>query len=550
MGVCAGLGRHTGVDPVVFRVGFALLMVGSGIGFFLYIAAFLLMKEPNGKPGIIEQWTHRDFDADTVLALLTAVLALGLVLNLTTVWLGAGTLVVALFLAIALLAAHAGGVDLLALVRSMPERLNRRPQPGGLDESPSQDVPAFPQPPSEAEQPPAQAVHPAGASADQAASPQEGQTPAEGQERTPETTQAAGASAEEAEAERAGARAASQEGDGGTEERRARRDPEARRLLEDDRPFASTAAYAVPAAEAPPRAEQPREAAEPLQEGGTARPGGDSTRRTAAHAHGEPFAPHGPYGSREPSGPYGAYGSYGSREPYGDYQPLDPARRAGYSPYDPALYGRPVPRERRPKSYIGAITMALATIIGGILVAVQAASPSGVQPTLVAGAVLVTIGAGLLIAAWWGRGAGLVAAGTMVTLLIGVGLMFGGLPAKVGESLWHVTNPAESGRVYDAGVGDGTLDLSELRLEPGAKVTFDASISVGELAVIVPPTARVEVYATNRIGDIKVDQSLRGGVDVQFDKVLEPEVAPEGKVSTIVLNLKGGVGDLEVRRAA
>lgn len=47
-GVCAGLGRFTGIDPVVFRVGFAVLLLGSGVGFILYVAAVLLMKDPRG----------------------------------------------------------------------------------------------------------------------------------------------------------------------------------------------------------------------------------------------------------------------------------------------------------------------------------------------------------------------------------------------------------------------------------------------------------------------------------------------------------------------
>jgi phage shock protein PspC (stress-responsive transcriptional regulator) len=517
-GVCAGLGRHTGIDPVVFRVAFAVLMFGSGIGFFLYVAAFLLMKEPSGKPGMIEQWTRRDFAADTVLALLTAVLALGLGINLTTVWLDTGTLVVGLLLAISLLAAHASGVDLLGLVRSMPERLNRRPQPDNLTESSS--------PPQEV-----------------------GEAPAAGTAKQAAAPHGRAASAAEAAWREAAARHGVQQEAAAAPERDERkaagRDPDARRVLEDDAPFAPTAAHPVPAAMPETAAPAPDETTEltagkwPAEEGrASAAP---PRPRTAAHAaYGEPFAPHGPY---RPSG---------EQQRHGDYQPLDPARRGGYSPYDPALYSRPEPvrRQRRPKSYIGAITMALATIVGGIVVAVQAASPSGVHPTLVCGAVLVTIGAGLLIAAWWGRGAGLVAAGTMVTMLIGVGLMFGGLPSKVGESVWHPRSVADAGRVYDAGVGEGRLDLSELRLDPGARVTFDASITVGELTVIVPPTARVEVHAANRFGDIKVDQSLRGGMDVEFDKVLEPEVAPKGKEPTIVLNLRGGFGDLEVRRAA
>ncbi len=487
MGVCAGLGRHTGIDPVVFRVGFAMLLFGSGIGLFLYIAAFLLMKEPNGKPGLIEQWTRRDFDADTVLALMTAVLALGLGLNLSTVWLDTGTLVVGLVLAIALLAAHAAGVDLLGLARSMPERLNRRSRPDDLAEPPAKDVssvpmarPAPPDPFAE----PAAAVHATSA-------------------------------------------------------------PEASEDLtvpEPDAPAAETARFPTAAAE-PPRDKVP-----PFEETYDKTDG-----ETREESYGEPYNEprEEPYRRLEPrTATHAAYGE--PFAPRGPYQPLDPTRRAGYSPYDPALYGRPVtpPRVRRPKSFIGAITILLAIIIGGIVVAVQAASPTGVHPTIVAGAVLVTIGGGLLIAAWWGRGAGLVAAGTVVAVLIGVGLMFGGLPSKVGASVWHPTRAAESSRLYDVGVGDGTLDLSELRLDPGSRVTFNASISVGQLDVIVPSTARVEVHATNKIGDIQVDQSLRGGVDVQFDKVLDPEVTPKGEVATIVLNLKGGLGDMEVRRAA
>ncbi|NRQ34912.1 hypothetical protein HII36_24220, partial [Nonomuraea sp. NN258] len=256
-------------------------------------------------------------------------------------------------------------------------------------------------------------------------------------------------------------------------------------------------------------------------------PGRPSPRQSP---YGEPFAPNGPY------------------------RPLDPARRpGGYSPYDPALYGGPPPqrkKEPRPRSYIGPITILLAIIIGGIVVAVQARSAAGVSPTLVGGAVLVTIGAGLLLAAWWGRGAGLVAAGTTVALLIGVGLMFGGLPRNYGEFDWQPTSVAEASRLYDAGVGEGRLDLSELKLSPGTRVTFNAAISIGELTVIVPADVKVEVHATNKIGDIKIGQSIQSGVGIEHDKILEPETRPKTAVSTIVLNLKGGLGDMEVRRAA
>ncbi|MGV9377367.1 PspC domain-containing protein [Nonomuraea sp. NPDC003707] len=510
MGVCSGLGRHTGIDPVVFRVAFAVLLLGSGIGLFLYLAAFLLMKEPNGKPGIIEQWTRRDFDAEAVMALMTAVLAFGLALNLATVWLDVGTLVVAVLLAVSLLAAHSSGVDLLGLARSMPERLSRRQRhataapeaPPVRPTPPAEPSPVWSSPePSPVRQPtppptPAPAAGPPPVKESAAQEPvKEPAVPEPVQEAVvPEPVQEA--------------------------VRETEREPE------------------------PPT--RVHEAAPPAPPAGEDVPAGEDTKVTAEHRvpsyqsqprtrldytpYGEPFAPKGPY------------------------QPLDPAKRAaGYSPYDPVLYGRPVPkRERkpRPRSFIGAITILLAIIIGGIVVAVQARSAAGVSPTIVGGAVLITIGAGLLIAAWWGRGAGLVAAGTLVTVIVALGFVLGGIPRNIGESDWAPTSVTQSTMLYDVGVGDGRLDLSELKLEPGAEVTFNAAVTMGELMVIVPPTARIEVHATNKVGDVKVDHSVRGGVDVRYDKVLEPEVKPDGKVSTIVLNLRGGLGDMEVRRAA
>lgn len=565
MGVCAGLGRYTGIDPVVFRVGVAVLLLGSGVGLFLYLAAFLLMKEPNGRPGFIEQWTRRDFDAEAVMALLTAVLAFGVALNLATVWLDTGTLVVGVFLAVSLLAAHSSGVDLLGLARSMPERLLRRqgerPAAHFSPAPPTTPVPRAPRP------------YPAGEGVDEAVTPaRAGREPAAGQERPPAPT---AAPAETAAAAAAAAMSASESAApaDAPNESAAAADASNESAAAANEPNESAAASDVPTRSTAP-AGQEREAVQELRAAAdSAREAAYQARQaaredrdvspeavTAEHAVPGPPRPDAAPERHRPAyrpGPPTArdYSSYGEPfAPNGPYQPLDPAKRAGgYSPYDPALYGRPIPpkqRERRPTSYIGAITILLAIIIGGIVVAVQANSAGGVSPTVVGGAMLITVGAGLLIAAWWGRGAGLVAAGTAIALIMAMGLVLGGLPRNIGPAEWTPTSVAEANQLYDVGLGDGRLDLSELRLPPGTHVTFNAAVSAGELVVIVPPTARVEVHATNKIGDIVIDQSLKGGVQVRSDKVLEPETKPEGKVSTIVLNLKGGVGDMEVRRAA
>ncbi len=47
-GLCGGLGRHFGVDPVVFRVAFVVLSIAGGTGVLLYLAGWLLIPDDQG----------------------------------------------------------------------------------------------------------------------------------------------------------------------------------------------------------------------------------------------------------------------------------------------------------------------------------------------------------------------------------------------------------------------------------------------------------------------------------------------------------------------
>jgi phage shock protein C len=44
-GVCGGLGRYLGIDPVVVRIAFVVLALGLGSGIFVYLIAFLVIPE-------------------------------------------------------------------------------------------------------------------------------------------------------------------------------------------------------------------------------------------------------------------------------------------------------------------------------------------------------------------------------------------------------------------------------------------------------------------------------------------------------------------------
>jgi phage shock protein PspC (stress-responsive transcriptional regulator) len=125
-GVCGGLGRHTQIDPVVFRVGFALLVLADGWGILLYVIAALLLPGDEFKPSPIEQRLKRRFDADAALAILAALLGAVMLLSLPNNGLDGPLTVVTLF-ALVLLVAHSRGVDLIRLARTLPERFQGRP---------------------------------------------------------------------------------------------------------------------------------------------------------------------------------------------------------------------------------------------------------------------------------------------------------------------------------------------------------------------------------------------------------------------------------------
>ncbi|MGI5206680.1 PspC domain-containing protein [Spirillospora sp. CA-108201] len=128
-GVCTGLARYTGIDPVVYRVGFAVLALAHGQGIFLYIVAALLMPARPGDSSLAEQWFRRWFDGQAVLTILGALLCVGVAFSLFG---GVPTDAIAplTVVGLVLLVAHSRGVDLVSAARTVPERITgHAPEP-------------------------------------------------------------------------------------------------------------------------------------------------------------------------------------------------------------------------------------------------------------------------------------------------------------------------------------------------------------------------------------------------------------------------------------
>jgi phage shock protein PspC (stress-responsive transcriptional regulator) len=124
-GVCTGLGRHIGIDPVVLRVAFVILLLaqGQGQGLWLYVAAALFMPGAPGEVAPAERLFRRRFDAAGVLSILGAMLCVSVVFSLIGGWVSTDTIAVLTVFGMVLLVTHARGVDLMAAVRALPERI-------------------------------------------------------------------------------------------------------------------------------------------------------------------------------------------------------------------------------------------------------------------------------------------------------------------------------------------------------------------------------------------------------------------------------------------
>ena len=126
-GVCAGLGRHTDIDPLVYRVTFALLTVGAGVGVALYLLAWLLIPAEYAAASPAERVLRRRIDPRVVFPAFLVILVLFFAATIAGG--GIGRFIVLAVLLVGVLTARARGIDVIATVRTMPAGFGRRQPP-------------------------------------------------------------------------------------------------------------------------------------------------------------------------------------------------------------------------------------------------------------------------------------------------------------------------------------------------------------------------------------------------------------------------------------
>jgi hypothetical protein len=244
-----------------------------------------------------------------------------------------------------------------------------------------------------------------------------------------------------------------------------------------------------------------------------------------------------------------------SAGPQGEVPPPVPPWGVGSPPpLVPKPPSAPAPAPVPPASGRGAGlpigVLAALFILAGILSLLAILDIGDVSPVDALAGGLLLIGAGMVVGAWRGNARPLIGLGLpLVGLLLLVDAVDVPLDAGAGDRTRIVDSVAELDEKYELTAGELTLDLRELPLGPRTRTsppTLDAEVGFGQLVVIVPRDANVEVDAHVAVGEITgPPDGGEDGVDVRNRYDIDGD---EG-AGLLVLDLEVGFGEIEVRRA-
>lgn len=183
-------------------------------------------------------------------------------------------------------------------------------------------------------------------------------------------------------------------------------------------------------------------------------------------------------------------------------------------------------------------------VIGVLLVAigavwlVEAYTDVDVSWGVILPAALILVGVALVLGSASGRHGGLISFGVVLTVLVVLSAaieVIAEVPLAGGIGERNET-PTEAASEYRWGVGKMLIDLTGAT---GFPEVIEVSLVMGELVVIVPEGATVEVRATAGIGDVLVFGRSSAGFSPE---VAETPPDPDFKIDARIV-----IGKVEVR---
>lgn len=242
---------------------------------------------------------------------------------------------------------------------------------------------------------------------------------------------------------------------------------------------------------------------------------------------------------------YGPSYGTGPDVPYGPVAP--PVDDLSYATWSATAAPRP---QRRPRSPLGALTLSVATLLTGVLLALRLSGVEQLTAPRILAVALLVVGGGVLVGAWVGRARWLIPVGLVLALALGasVAARGSGLADGVGERTWTPTGDAS----YSLGAGEAVLDLRSLG--DRRQVDVEAEVGLGRLLVLVPEGARVTGEAEVGIGELLqvLGDGRRRDLNPDDDTDVSRRFVFDGPVEgpQVELDLEVGMGQIEVRRVA
>lgn len=144
-----------------------------------------------------------------------------------------------------------------------------------------------------------------------------------------------------------------------------------------------------------------------------------------------------------------------------------------------------------------------------------------------------------------GRAIGIAFASLMVAFLIAAAVFAATLPVRlshgIGDETYVISDVSSLNDSYTLGIGDLTLDLSDLQL-PVGETNIKTRVDIGRATVIVPPDAAVQATGESGFGEVRLLGSETDGRDADL------EIHQPG-TRVLVLDSRVGAGQVVVERA-
>lgn len=200
-----------------------------------------------------------------------------------------------------------------------------------------------------------------------------------------------------------------------------------------------------------------------------------------------------------------------------------------------------VPAVPRPPSPLAWYVYAAVLMAIGLLAIVSQVADAEVEPGQFFGVALAVVGIGLVIGAWWGRARILILlALLLLPVAVPASFVTAPLVGGIGDQSYAPANAAELRAEYRMMGGRIILDLTDLSVT-SQPIHIAASVAVGQLVVILPPRASVQLHTQVGAGDAIVFGSRDTGTSLENRYVRQHPYGP-----TFILDLESGIGEVLV----